>query len=66
MKIEIKSFFKWYEVTPEKALEFCDNFMKNSIQTTHIPEERIQIINEDHLRGITYEELKKLVEEARQ
>lgn len=58
--IQIRAFFKWREATPEQAFEFCNSFM-NSIQTTHIKEERIKIINKDHLRGITYEELIKQV-----
>lgn len=58
--IEIRAFFKWSEATPEEAYNFCISFM-NSIQTTHIKEERIKIINKDHLRGITYEELEKEV-----
>ena len=58
--IEIRAFFKWVEVTPEKAFEFCNNFMKG-IMTANNEEEKIQMINKDHLRGITYEELKKEV-----
>lgn len=60
MKIEIRAFFKWREATPEQAFEFCNSFM-NSIQTTHIKEEKIKIINKNHLRGITFEELEKQV-----
>lgn len=58
--IQIKAFFKWVEATPEKAYEFCNDFMSR-IQTTHIHNERIAIINKSHLRGITYEELEKEV-----
>lgn len=58
--IQIRAFFKWREVTPEQALEFCNSFM-SSIQTTHIKEEKIKIINKNHLKGITYEELIKQV-----
>lgn len=58
--IQIRAFFKWREATPEQAFEFCNSFM-NSIQTTHIREEKIEIINKNHLRGITFEELEKQV-----
>lgn len=58
--IEIKAFFKWSEATPEEAYNFCISFM-NSIQTTHIREEKIEMINKNHLRGITFEELEKEV-----
>ena len=58
--VEIRAFFSWNKVSLEKAYEFCNSFMK-SIQTTHIREEKIEIINKDHLRGITYEELEKEV-----
>lgn len=56
--IQIRAFFEWQEATPEQAFEFCNSFM-NSIQTTHIRKERIAIINKNHLRGITFEELEK-------
>ncbi len=58
--IEIRAFFKWHEATPEEAYNFCISFM-NSIQTTHIRKEKIEIVNKDHLRGITFEELEKEV-----
>lgn len=58
--IEIKTFFKWREVTPEQAFEFCNYFMKQ-IMTASSQEEKIAIINKSHLKGITYEELKKQV-----
>ena len=58
--IYIRAFFKWREATPEQAFEFCNSFM-NSIQTTHIRTEKIEIINKNHLRGITFEELEKQV-----
>lgn len=58
--IYIRAFFNWREATPEQAFEFCNSFM-NSILTTHIKEEKIKIINKNHLKGITYEELKKQV-----
>lgn len=61
--IQIRAFFKWREVTPKEAYDFCNSFM-NSIQTTHIREEKIKIINKDHLKGITYEELMKQVKEC--
>lgn len=58
--IYIRAFFKWQEATPEQAFEFCNSFM-NNILTTHIREEKIEIINKNHLRGITFEELEKQV-----
>ena len=59
MKIEIKAFFKWYEATPQKAYNFCKDFMNKSILTTSSEAEKIAIINKQHLRGITFEELQK-------
>lgn len=58
--IYIKAFFEWRKVTPEKAYDFCKRFM-DGIQTTAIREEKIAIINEGHLKGITFEELEKEV-----
>ena len=60
--IQIRAFFKWQEATPEQAYNFCIEFM-NSIQTTHIREEKIKIINKNHLKGITFEALEKEVKE---
>lgn len=58
--IEFRAFFKWREATPQEAYDFCNSFMA-SIQTTHIREEKIKMVNKNHLRGITYEELEKEV-----
>lgn len=57
--IEIRAFFKWCEVTPEKALEFCDSMIKTGMPNVDTLDEKIKKINEFHLRGITYEELKR-------
>lgn len=59
--IEIKAFFKWREATPEEAYNFCISFMNDAIRTTHIREEKIAMVNKNHLRGITFEELEKEV-----
>ena len=58
--IQIRAFFKWREATPEQAFEFCNNFIKE-IMVASNQEEKIAIINKSHLKGITYEELKKQV-----
>lgn len=58
--IYIRAFFKWREVTPEQALNFCNSFM-SQIMTASDREEKIGIINKDHLKGITYEDLLKEV-----
>ena len=64
MKIEIRAFFKWGEATPRQAYNFCKDFMKNGILTTHSEAEKIKLINKSHLRGITFEELQKQFENS--
>ena len=59
-KIEIKAWFgDWHECDAEKAKAFCDHMM-DGFTAISDREERIKIINEKHLRGITYEELLQL------
>lgn len=60
MKIEIRSFFNWHETTKERALIFCNEMIKSGMPNID-PGKRIENINKYHLRGITYEELKKQV-----
>ena len=62
MKIEIRAFFKWREVTPERAFEFCNNMLATGMPNID-PDKRIEELNKNHLKGITYEELKKQVQE---
>lgn len=60
--ILVRAFFKWHELDEKKAFEFCNSFLINGMP--NIPEEkRIEVLNKDHLKGITYEELMKQVKE---
>ena len=54
-KVYIKAWFgDWKEVDKEKARGFISGLSKGM---TCIDEIKIRIINEKHLKGITYEEL---------
>lgn len=58
--IYIRTFWEWHEATPEQALNFCNNFLLTGMP--NVPkEERIDRLNKNHLRGITYEDLLKEV-----
>lgn len=60
--IETKSIFSdWNKSTPEQAYHYCKEIMKN-ITATNCVDEKIEIINKYHLRGITFQELKKQIE----
>ena len=58
--VEIRAFFQWASVSKEIAYAFCEGYMK-SICTTSDRKEKIRMINNYHLRGITFEELEKEV-----
>ena len=60
MKIEIRAFFEWREVTPEKAFDFCNDMLIKGMPNVD-PDKRIERLNKYHLRGITYQDLMKLV-----
>ena len=58
--IYIKAYFgDWKQVTKEEAEKFCDSLMSRMQKVRGI-ENKIKIINEKHLKGITYQELKNL------
>jgi len=53
--IQIKAFFgDWKEVTKDEAKKFVRNLESGMMCKT---KKKIEIINKNHLRGITYEEL---------
>lgn len=59
--IYIRAFFKWQIATVEHAFEFCNNFLINGM--SNVPkEERIDRLNKCHLKGITYQDLIKVVD----
>lgn len=60
-EIYIKAFFgDWKKVTKEEAKKYCEYKMKYGIPAVAGKEQKIKIINEKHLKGITYEELQKI------
>ena len=59
-EIYIKAYYgDWKQVTKEEAKKFCDSLMSMMTGAKN-DETRIKIINEKHLKGITYEELQNL------
>ena len=59
-EIYIKAYYgDWIQVTKEEAKKFCDSLMSR-MQAVRGIENKIKIINEKHLKGITYQELKIL------
>jgi hypothetical protein len=53
--IQIKAFFgDWKEATKDEAKKFVRNLESGMMCKT---KKKIEIINKNHLRGITYEEL---------
>lgn len=55
--IYIKAYYgEWEPVSKEEAKRFC-NFLMSGMQAVRGREAKIKIINERHLKGITYEQL---------
>lgn len=56
--VKAKAFFgDFREISKEQAYKFCLTFITTSLALTR--EEAIKRLNENHLRGTTFEELEK-------
>ena len=58
--IKIKAFYgDWQPATKEQTYKFCKTFIAGAINMTQ--QQKIEALNKNHLRGITYEQLIKEV-----
>ena len=56
-QIYIKGFFgNWKKSTKEQAIKFCKTFLDGCLCGK---DKGIELLNQNHLRGITYDELIK-------
>lgn len=59
-EIYIKAFFGgWKLATVEQAKKFTKS-MYSGMQTVHGHDKKVELINKNHLKGITYEKLQKI------
>lgn len=57
-KIQVRAYFGWHDVNKEQAKKFIEDFINNMPNvSTYL--EKVEIVNRDHLKGITVQELLK-------